>query len=140
MALREDSYCPEYLRKDIERLTEMINMVEENPLKKWIESVEQSKVEIKKLKAKDRLETASCIAKRHTMILASMGGWSMWLKNPTILDQLSEEELDETFRTFQQLALDFIELDLKMSSSVLQKRQKKKKKRKRGKKKTAYIS
>ena len=115
-------------------------MVEENSLKKWIESVEQSKVEIKKLKAKDRLEIASCIAKLHNMILASMGGWSMWLKNPTILDQLSEEELNETFRIFQQLALDFIELDLKMSSSVLQKRQKKKKKRKRGKKKTAYIS
>lgn len=112
---------------------------EENPLKKWINDVEQSKVEIKKLKAKDRLQTAASIAKLHNMIFASLGGWSMWLKNPTILDQLSEEELQETFETFQQLALDFIELDLKMSSSVLEKRHKKRKKRK-AKKKTEYIS
>lgn len=115
-------------------------MSEENPLEKWIRDVEKTKKQIEKLKTKDRLQTAASIVKLHTSILASMQGWAMWLKNPAVLDQLTEAELKETFETFKKLALEFMELDLKMSSSVLKKRQKKRKKRKGKKKKTGYIS
>lgn len=116
-------------------------MKEENPLKKWITDVEKSKEEIEKLKTKDRLQTAAGIVKLHTAILASLQGWSMWLKNPAVLDQLSEEELKETFEVFKTLAIKFMDLDLKMSTSVMKKREKKKsRKRKKKGKETGYIS
>lgn len=103
-------------------------------LKQWVKDLEKTKKSIKKLTTDDRLKTCASIAKLHTAILASMQGWLAWLKNPTVLDQLSEEELKETFEVFKKLALEFMDLDLKMSKSVLAKRPKK------VKVKTPYVS
>lgn len=111
-------------------------MTEGQTLDKWIKDVEKSKKEINRLKTKDRLQTAASIAKLHTAILASLQGWAAWLKNPAVLDQLSEEELKETFEIYKKLAIEFLDLDLKMSSSVLKKRRKKRKK----KEEKGYIS
>lgn len=113
----------------------------ENMLEKWIKQVEENKKEIQKLRTKDRLEIVSSIAKLHTAIVASLQGWVTWLRNPTVMNQLSEEELKETFEVFKKLAVDFLELDLKMSSSVLKKSSKgRKKKRKRKEGSKTYIT
>ncbi len=96
-------------------------------LDKWIKEVEKTREGIKTLTAEDRLKACSSIAKLHGAILGSLKGWSDWLKNPTVLDQLSEEELKETFEIFRHLALEFLDLDLKMTRAVLKKQPKKKK-------------
>ena len=90
----------------------------DNQLKKWIKGVEATKRAIKRLKTEDRLQTCSGLLKIHTSIAASLHGWGAWLKNPAVLDQLSEEELKESFDVFKKLAVEFLDLDLKMSKSV----------------------
>lgn len=114
---------------------------EEHTLEQWVKQVEANKKAIKDLDTKDRLAIAASIAKLHIAIAASLQGWAAWLRNPAVMDQLTEEELKETFETFRKLAVDFLDLDLKMSSSVLKKRGKKKRKKRKTKKgKTGYIS
>lgn len=119
----------------------VLKLSEEN-LEKWIKETKKSKEEIKKLKKKDRLETAASLVKLHNAISASLKGWAAWLTNPTVLDQLTEEELLETFKVFQKLALEFLDLDIKMTSAVLNRRKEKEKKqhRKKRRTKTGYIS
>jgi len=97
----------------------------DNQLIKWIEDVEKSLDEIKKLPSKDRLQTCASIIKFHQAIAGSLHGWGIWLQKPQVLDKLSEEELKETFDVFKKLAIKILTLDLKMSRIVLNKEKKK---------------
>jgi len=115
----------------------MKKMEEDNNLKKWIKQVETRKTEIDKLKVGDRLETTSSIAILHADLCASLHGWAQWLKNPNVMNQLSGEELKETFEIFKKQAKEFLDLDLKMTKSVLNKARKKEKKKS---KKTSYVA
>jgi len=91
-------------------------------LKKWIKDLEASKKRLMKLRTDDRLKTCSSILILHLAILRSLSGWAVWLKNPAVLDQLSEVELKEVFDTFRSLAISFTDLDIKMSKAVLAKK------------------
>lgn len=107
-------------------------------LKQWIEKVKEYKKEIAKLETKDRLQTTASIFTLHGSIAASLNGWAQWLTNPSVMNQLTKEELEETFQVFKKLAEEFLDLDFKMTSSVLKKQKKKKRKKKvRGE---SYIS
>jgi len=105
---------------------------------KWVEQIKEYRKQIAALKTKDRLETTASISKLHVSIAASLSGWLQWLKNPAIMNQLTHEELLETFKVFKKLAEEFLELDLKITRAVYRKQ--KKKGPKRRKKKDAYIA
>jgi hypothetical protein len=113
-------------------------MEENKKLEDWIEKTKKEKELIKTLGIKDRLELVASITKLHGSILASLQGWTSWLKNPVVMNYLSEKELKETFEIFKRLALEFLDLDIKMSSSVLKKVGKVKRKKKKSTSK--YIS
>jgi len=97
---------------------------EGDQLEKWTEQIKASKEELELLKTGDRLETVAAIAKLHNAIAQSLYGWAHWLKNPSIMDYLTPEELAETFEVFKKLAIEFIDLDFKMSTSVMEKQKK----------------
>lgn len=97
----------------------------ENMLAQWIEQVAASKEEISKMDPKDRLAIASAITQLHTALVSSLKGWAAWLGNLPTVDQLSEEELKETFEVYRKLTIEFLDLDLKMSKSMLTKQIKK---------------
>jgi len=112
---------------------------QENSLEDWIAQIEERKKEIADLKVKDRLALVSSITKLHNDIAASLTGWAQWLKNPPIIENLTEEELMETLEVFKRLAIDFMDLDIKMSRAVLA-RQVKKVKEKIKEKKSNYVA
>jgi len=115
-----------------------VRNVSNEKLKQWIERTKNEKELIKTLGIKDRLELVASITKLHGSILASLQGWTSWLKNPVVMNYLSEKELKETFEIFKRLALEFLDLDIKVSSSVLQKTRKVRHKKKKSPSK--YIS
>ena len=88
----------------------------------WIKQVEEIRETLKKLKMGDRLETLACLIKFHQAIGASLKGWSAWFLNPSLLALLSEEEFREIFDVFKQLSVQVLDLDLKMTLSVLKKK------------------
>lgn len=109
-------------------------------LKKWIKDVEKKKKEIEKLETKDRLALTASITQLHNSIIASLHGWAAWLRNPPVINNLSEKDLRETFEIFRKLAIQFLDLDLRMSTKVLQKQEKKPRKKLRKEKKATYVS
>lgn len=109
-------------------------------LENWIKAIEERKKEIAKFEIKDRLSLVSSITKLHNAIAASLHGWAEWLKNPPIMEHLSEKELKETFEVYKKIAIDFMDLDVKMSGIVLKKQKKKRKGRKKKAQKEVYVA
>lgn len=110
------------------------------PLEKWIKEVKKRKKEIESFDLKDRLALVSSISKLHQDISASLQGWLAWLKNPQVMEKLGMEELKETFKIYKKLAIEFLDLDIKMSSIVLQKIKKRKTSKNKTKGRKTYIS
>jgi len=98
-------------------------------LEKWILQIEERKKQIEKLETSDRLALTSSITYLHNSIIGSLEGWSHWLKNPPVMNQLTEKDLKEAFDVFKKLAIEFLDLDVKMSTKVLKKQKKKRKKK-----------
>mgnify|MGYP000678048028 CR=1 FL=1 len=80
---------------------------------KWIRKVEENIKEIRELNPSDRLEIVSAIAKCNNAITASVGGWATWLSSPTLMNELSEDELKAILEEFKEIAIQFLENDIK---------------------------
>lgn len=108
-------------------------------LDEWVEQTKKRRKLIEELAPKDRLDLCSEIASLHGDLAQSLGGWLVWLKNPKIMNKLTEKELKETFEVYKKLALIFLDLDIKMSTAVSG-RVKKLAKNKQPTKKTSYVA
>ena len=55
-------------------------------------------------------------------LAASVTGWNAWLMNPLIMEKLTEEELRDLSTTFERLAIEFLNLDLKYTAIIKKQR------------------
>ena len=124
-------------------------MVDQEENKDWIEEVEQEKAKIKNWLLTDRLSMVSKLAFMNGTLAASVTGWNAWLSSARLMEKLSEEELKELTQTFEKLALDFLELDLKYTKIVKDKQKEakakhleslKEKSREESRKKATYVA
>lgn len=51
-------------------------------------------------------------------LASSVTGWNSWLTNALIMEKLSEDELKELASKFQEIALSFLELDIKYTKMI----------------------
>jgi len=93
-------------------------MVEVN---KWIKKVEKQIQSFRDLKPTDRLEFVSALKQLNEAVAASTVGWDSWIKNPEVMKVFKQEELSELFDSFRELAIKFLELDIKYSREFLNK-------------------
>lgn len=61
----------------------------------------------------DRLSVYSSLIKLNSALFESVRGWDSWLRNPTFMESFSHEELKEIFKEFRDVALRFLEEDVK---------------------------
>jgi hypothetical protein len=94
---------------------------------KWIESVEEEKLKIQKMETKDRLASLAKITFMNGTLASSVTGWSQWLSNALILERLSEEELKELTVVFQDLVITFLDLDIKYTKIIRERKRKEEK-------------
>lgn len=93
-----------------------------NQEKDWIEEVEEEKTKIKDWKLTDRLSMVSKLSFMNGTLAASVTGWNAWLMNPLIMEKLTEEELRDLSTTFERLAIEFLNLDLKYTAIIKKQR------------------
>ena len=76
---------------------------------------ERTKVlaEIRKLDPTDRFSLYSGLIKLNTALLESVRGWESWLRNPPFMETFTQDELDEIFKNFKDIAAEFIEEDIR---------------------------
>jgi hypothetical protein len=79
----------------------------------WTEEREKVLDEIKKMSPDDRLSVYSSLIKLNSALFESVRGWDSWLRNPTFMESFSHEELKEIFKEFRDVALRFLEEDVK---------------------------
>lgn len=88
----------------------------------WIAEVEEEKEKIKNWKLTDRLSLVSKLSFMNGTLAASVTGWNAWLMNPLIMEKLTEEELRDLSTTFERLAIEFLNLDLKYTAIIKKQR------------------
>lgn len=79
----------------------------------WTDEREKVLDEIKKMSPDDRLSVYSSLIKLNSALFESVRGWDSWLRNPTFMESFSHEELKEIFKEFKDVALRFLEDDVK---------------------------
>ena len=106
---------------------------------KWIREVEKEIKRIKDWKINDRLSIVAALTYCNSAVASSVNGWNSWLTNALVMEKFSEEELKEILREFTELAIKWLELDLKYTK-LLMKRQKEKKEEADKKKVGKYVA
>jgi hypothetical protein len=79
----------------------------------WTDEREKVLGDLKKLEPTDRLSLYSSLIKLNSALFESVRGWDSWLRNPTFMDTFSQEELNEIFMNFKEVAAKFLEEDIK---------------------------
>lgn len=79
----------------------------------WAEERSRALEDIKKLDPKDRLGLYASLIRMNSALFESIRGWDSWLRNPTFIDTFAESELKEIFTQFKEVALRFLEEDVK---------------------------
>ena len=106
---------------------------------KWIEQVEKEIAKIKGWEIEDRLSIVAALTYCNSAIASSVNGWNSWLTNALVMEKFNEEELREILKEFSNLAIKWLELDLKYTK-LLMGRQKKKKEEADKKKVGKYVA
>ena len=106
---------------------------------KWIKEVEKEINKIKNWKIDDRLSMVAALTYCNSAVASSVNGWNSWLTNALVMEKFNEEELKEILKEFTELAIKWLELDLKYTK-LLMKRQKKKKEEADKKKVGKYVA
>lgn len=81
-------------------------------MKKWTTGIKTLLKTIQNFKPADRLDYASAITICNIAMATSVNGWTRWLSDPRILNQISEKDLKKYFGEFQKIAKTFLELDV----------------------------
>lgn len=79
----------------------------------WTDERTKVLADLRKLEATDRLSLYSGLIKLNTALFESVRGWDSWLRNPAFMETFSHDELDEIFKNFREVALKFLEEDVK---------------------------
>jgi hypothetical protein len=90
-------------------------------IKDWIKTVGKEIIDIKNKKPKDRLDYAFSISRCNMAILSSNAGWNEWLSNNGIMNEFTEEELEQIHKEFKEISVKFLLFDLRWTK-VLTKR------------------
>jgi hypothetical protein len=75
-------------------------------------------ISIKDKTPKDRLDYTSSIAKCNMAVLSSNAGWNEWLTNTGIMNEFSQEELEEIYKEFQDMSVKFLLFDIKWTKTL----------------------
>ena len=79
----------------------------------WTDERAKVLADLKKLEPTDRLSLYSGLIKLNSALFESVRGWDSWLRNPTFMDTFSQEELNDIFMNFKEVAAKFLEEDIK---------------------------
>ena len=90
-------------------------------IKDWIKKVQEEMLSFSKHKPKDRLDYINSIYRTHLAVAASLQGWREWLESPGIMNNFSEEELNEIYEGFKKEAIFFLEYDIKWTKILAKK-------------------
>ena len=95
---------------------------ESSPVDEWISKTEEAKKSLKERKPKDRLDLVAAIEEAVVSINASTVGWNSWTKNPQVMKQFSEEELNSMWEKLRDFGCDFLEFDLEWTKNLVKKK------------------
>ena len=95
-------------------------------LQPYINSVKLQILKLKKADPKDRLDIASSIEECLKYVNDSCLGWYSWISKPHVLKVFEEEELRQFYELMRQLAIQYLELDVRATEQMLAKSEKKK--------------
>ena len=98
----------------------------------WLKDTKALLEKIKKIHISDRLANTSSILQCNDAMGRTLNGWLQWLSNPSIMEHFEEKELKDLLKEFKEVAILFLELDVKYSTSILDRHKKEKEKVLRG--------
>ena len=90
-------------------------------IKKWVGKVEKEINDILKINPKDRLDCTASIAKCNHAMTASVMGLSEWLKNSNIMNEFTEEEMNNMHDEFVEITSKFLTFDIKWTKTLAKK-------------------
>ena len=79
----------------------------------WTEERTKMLADLRKLEPTDRLSLYSSLIRLNSALFESVRGWDSWLRNPPFMATFSEEELNDIFGNFRDVAVRFLEEDIK---------------------------
>jgi len=79
----------------------------------WTDERTKVLADLKKIEPTDRLSLYSGLIKLNSALFESVRGWDSWLRNPTFMDTFSHDELNEIFKNFREVAVKFLEEDVR---------------------------
>lgn len=98
-------------------------MSEETPIEDYIKKTEEVIKHLKEKKIGDRLDLVSLIEEAINAVNASTLGWSAWLQHPKIMKTFTESELTEIAEGFRRLSSEFLELDVKWTQILKERKE-----------------
>jgi len=91
--------------------------------KDWCEETEKEIEKIKKWKTDDRLSLVSKLTFMNGAIASSVQGWHSWLTNAIIMEKFTQQELTDLAKEFEALTVAFLELDIKYTKMLKERKQ-----------------
>jgi len=79
----------------------------------WTDERTKLLADMRKLEPNDRLSLYSGLIKLNSALFESVRGWDSWLRNPSFMETFSQDELGEIFKNFKDVALKFLEEDIR---------------------------
>ncbi len=79
----------------------------------WTDERAKVLADIKKLEPTDRLSIYSGLIKLNSALFESVRGWDSWLRNPAFMETFSQDEFNEIFTNFKEVATKFLQEDIK---------------------------
>jgi hypothetical protein len=79
----------------------------------WVDERANVLADIRKLQPTDRLSLYSGLIKLNSALIEGVRGWDSWLRNPTFMQTFSQDELSEIFKNFKDVAIKFLEEDIR---------------------------
>ena len=79
----------------------------------WTDERTKVLADIRKLEPSDRLSLYSGLTKLNSALFESVRGWDSWLRNPAFIETFSQDDLNEIFRSFRDVAVKFLEEDIR---------------------------
>jgi len=79
----------------------------------WTDERTKVLADLKKLETNDRLSLYSGLVKLNSSLYESVRGWESWLRNPAFMETFSLEELNQIFTSFREVAVKFLQEDIK---------------------------
>ena len=79
----------------------------------WTDERTKVLADIRQLEPSDRLSLYSGLTKLNSALFESVRGWDSWLRNPAFIETFSQDDLNEIFRSFRDVAVKFLEEDIR---------------------------